>query len=201
MNTHLQNVCRWTQIHRSSESSYLLAISAEASKYGNTLEYGYVWTLVLVLLLWFHQKCVRLDASASGLVLPARYSPLIGLLPVASLNPRKHRIAMVYCTLDASLYKAAKANINGSKCFFLNIIPKCELQFLHYHLKHSRNLYSNWTLRFVTAEQDKCDSFSVSTIPAVVGSNLTWNWAKFHVETPGSLSHILMPQLQQIPLW
>lgn len=48
------------------------------------------------------------------------------------------------------------------------------------------------------AEQDKCSLLSISTLPAVVGSNLTWKWVKFHVETSGSLTHILMPsQLQQ----
>lgn len=105
-------------------------------------------------LFWFYLfdfNCVMLGltyASASILVLPARYSPLIAVLPVASLNPGNHQTTMVYCTLDTSLHKATREGINGSKCFFLNIVPKCELHFIHYHFKHSHNLYSNIKLNF-----------------------------------------------------
>lgn len=108
-------------------------------------------------------------ASAFILVLLARYSPLIVLLPVASLNPGNHQITVVYCTLDTSLYKATREGINGSKCFFLIIVPKCELHFIHYHFKHGHNLYSNiklnFEIHFIKAEQVKCFFFSFSTIP------------------------------------
>lgn len=41
-------------------------------------------------------------------------------------------------------------------------------------------------------------AFHFHTLLAVVGSNLTQNWAKFHIEPTGCLTHILMPaQLQQ----
>lgn len=135
-------------------------------------------------------------ASASILVLLARYSPLIVLVPVASLNSGNHQITVVYCTLDTSFHKAMREGINGSKCFFLHIVPKCELHFIHYHFKHSYTLYSNiklnFEIHFIKAAQDKCFFLSHNASQAIVGSNLTWIWVKFHVKTTGSLS---TPQL------
>lgn len=135
------------------------------------------------------------DTSASTLVLPAGYSPLIVLLPMASLNPGKYQITMGYCTLDAFLYKAAKEDINGSTCLFLNIVPKCELHFIHYHLKHTFIQVSNWTLRFMRVdEQDKCFLLSVSTLLTVV--LLTWHGTGLNSMSDHGFSYIYPTPLQ-----